>query len=92
MWFIYISFTFLFTKDHFFKLLSSSAETLRSFAQGFPYATWIWARDTANLGQVYQVAGIPKTVIIDQDGHIRFTHTVVTYASTFIEEIDQLLD
>jgi len=71
---------------------TESAETLRSFAQGFPYATWIWARDTANLGQAYQVAGIPKTVIIDQDGHIRFTHTGVTYASTFIEEIDQLLD
>ncbi|TEU06180.1 TlpA family protein disulfide reductase, partial [Candidatus Bathyarchaeota archaeon] len=71
---------------------TESAETLRSFAQGFPYATWIWARDTANLGQAYQVAGIPKTVIIDRDGYIRFTHTGVTYASTFIEEIDQLLD
>ena len=70
---------------------TESAEILRSFAQGFPYATWIWARDTANLGQVYQVAGIPKTVIIDQDGYIRFTHTGVTYASTFIEKIDQLL-
>ena len=70
---------------------TESAETLRSFAQGFPYATWIWARDTANLGQAYQVAGIPKTVIIDQDDYIRFTHTGVTYASTFIEKIDQLL-
>jgi len=71
---------------------TESAETLRSFAQGFPYATWIWARDTANIGQAYQVAGIPKTVIIDRDGYIRFTHAGVTYASTFIEEIDQLLD
>ncbi|MFQ5999760.1 MAG: TlpA family protein disulfide reductase [Candidatus Bathyarchaeia archaeon] len=71
---------------------TESAETLRSFAQEFPYATWIWARGTANLGQVYQVTAIPKTVIIDQDGYIRFTHTGVTYASTFIEEIDQLLD
>lgn len=70
---------------------AESAETIRSFAQGFPYATWIWARDTANLRQAYQVAGIPKTVIIDQDGYIRFTHTGVTYASTFIEKIDQLL-
>lgn len=70
---------------------TESAETLRSFAQGFPYATWTWARDTANLGQVYQIAGIPKTVIIDQDGYIKFTHTGVTYASTFVEEIDQLL-
>ncbi|MFQ5758116.1 MAG: TlpA family protein disulfide reductase [Candidatus Bathyarchaeia archaeon] len=66
-------------------------ETLRDFAQEFPYATWIWAMDTANLGQAYQVTGIPKTVIIDQDGYIRFTHTRVTPASTFIQEIDQLL-
>jgi len=70
---------------------TQSAETLRSFAQDFPYATWIWARDTANLGQVYQVTAIPKTVIINQDGYIRFKHTGVTSASTLIREIDQLL-
>jgi len=70
---------------------TESAETLRVFAQIFAYAMWIWARDTANLAQAYEVMFIPKTVIIDQDGYIRFTHTGVTEASTFIEEIDQLL-
>ncbi len=69
-----------------------SEETLRGFAQEFPYATWIWARDTANLGEKYQVVGIPKTVIIDQYGYIRFEHTGVTPASTFIIEIDELLN
>lgn len=68
-----------------------SEEVLKAFAQRFPYATWIWARDTANLAQAYGVSAIPKTVIIDQDGYIRFTHTGVTDASTFIEEIDELL-
>jgi len=68
-----------------------AVETLRAFAQEFPYATWIWAKDTANIGQVYQVTVVPKTVIIDHDGYIRFTHTGVTDATTFIEEIDQLL-
>lgn len=66
-------------------------EALRDLAREFPYATWIWAMDTANLGQVYQVAFIPKTVVIDQDGYIRFEHTGVTPASTFVQEIDQLL-
>jgi len=70
---------------------TESEEILRAFAQGFPYATWIWARDTANLGQFYHVTAIPKTVIIDQDGYIRFTHTGVTTALTFIQEINQLL-
>jgi len=70
---------------------SESAETLRSFAQKFPYATWIWARDTANLAQAYQVMFIPKSVIIDQDGYIRFTHAGVTPASAFIIEIEELL-
>jgi len=72
--------------------LRETEETLRDFAQEFPYATWIWAMDRANLGLAYQVTYLPKTVIIDQDGYIRFTHTgVVTPASIFIQEIDQLL-
>jgi thiol-disulfide isomerase/thioredoxin len=68
-----------------------SEETLRAFAQEFPYATWIWARDTANLAQAYEVFAIPKTVIIDQDGYIRFTHTGVTDATVLVKEIEQLL-
>jgi len=68
-----------------------SAETLKSFAQEFPYATWIWARDTANLAQVYEVAYVPKIVIIDTDGYIRFKHYDVTGASALMSEIDQLL-
>lgn len=70
---------------------TESKERLNAYAQSFPYATWIWARDTANLAQAYGVSSIPKTVIIDQDGYIRFTHMGVTPASTFIQEIDQLL-
>jgi len=68
-----------------------SAETLKSFAQEFPYATWIWARDTANLAQVYEVVYVPKTVIIDTDGYIRFKHYDLTGASVLMSEIDQLL-
>jgi peroxiredoxin len=68
-----------------------SEETLRAFAQEFPYATWIWARDTANLAQAYQVTVIPKTVIIDKNGYIRFTHNGVTDVRVFIEGIEQLL-
>jgi thiol-disulfide isomerase/thioredoxin len=70
---------------------NESEQTLRNFSQDFLYATWIWARDTFNLGQPYQVTAIPTTVIIDQDGYIRFTHIGVTSAATFIQEIDQLL-
>lgn len=69
-----------------------SEETVSAFAQEFPYATWIWVRDQANLAQAYMVSLIPKTVIIDQDGYIRFTHTGVTSSSTFIQEIYQLLN
>ncbi len=72
--------------------LADDEKAIRAFAQGFSYATWIWARDTVNLGQAYQVTAIPKTVVIDQDGYIRSMHTGVTYASSLIEEIDQLLN
>ncbi len=70
---------------------NETEQTLRNFSQEYPYATWIWAIDTFNLGQPYQVTAIPTTVIIDQDGYIRFTHIGVTPATTFIQEIDQLL-
>ena len=68
-----------------------SVETLRSFAQDFQYATWIWARDTVNLAQAYEVVYIPKIVIIDMDGYVRFTHDGLTGASVLISEIDELL-
>ena len=70
---------------------TESVDAIRAFAQGFDYATWIWARDAANAGQAYQVVAIPKTIVIDQYGIIESTHTGVRYASSFIEEIDQLL-
>lgn len=70
-----------------------SDETLRGFAQEFPYATWIWAvDDTASLGRIYEVTFIPKTVIIDENGYIRFTHVGVTPASTLIKEVEQLMN
>ena len=71
--------------------IRETEETIRAFAQDFPYSTWIWARDTANIGRDYQVTTIPKTVIIDQEGYIRFEHVDVTNASTFTVEIEKLL-
>jgi thiol-disulfide isomerase/thioredoxin len=70
---------------------NESEQTLRNFSQDFPYATWIWAKDTFNLSQPYQVIGIPTTIIIDRDGYIRYTHVGVTIDVTFIQEINQLL-
>jgi len=49
-----------------------SVETLRTYSKEFPYAAWIWAKDTANLGLFYEVEYIPKTVLIDLEGYIRF--------------------
>jgi hypothetical protein len=39
-----------------------SEETLQRYVREFPYATWIWAKDTANLAQSYQIYAIPMTV------------------------------
>jgi thiol-disulfide isomerase/thioredoxin len=68
-----------------------SEETLRNYSKEFPYATWIWARDTTKLGVLYEVEYIPKTILIDPDGYIRFEHIGVTDSSTFITEIEELL-
>ena len=70
---------------------TESKESLSAFAQSFRYTNWIWAKDTANVAQAYDVSSLPKMVIIDQDGYIRFTHIDVIPASTFIQVIDQLV-
>jgi len=72
--------------------IMESEETLKTFAQEYQYATWIWAKDTAKLSEVYKVASIPTTVIIDQEGYIRFTHVGVTSSSTLIQEIKELMN
>lgn len=72
--------------------LTENADALRAFVQDYPYATWVWAMDTAHLGVVYHVQAIPKTLVIDEEGYVRFTHVGVSYASTLAEEIDWLLE
>ena len=68
-----------------------SEDTLQRYADEFPYATWRWAKDTVNVAQLYQITAIPTTVIIDQDGTIRFRHIGVVEASAMRQEIEQLL-
>ena len=70
---------------------AESRETLIDFVQEFPYATWIWALDTSNLLEAYKVIEIPKTVIVDQNGYIKFSHAGPTDSSVLIKEIDQLI-
>ncbi|MBS7640487.1 MAG: TlpA disulfide reductase family protein [Candidatus Bathyarchaeia archaeon] len=64
---------------------------LKEFLNEYPYANWIWARDTANLRGVYGVTAIPTLVIIDREGYIRFRHVGLTPSSTLIQEIDKIL-
>jgi len=72
---------------------STPIENLKSYRQGYPYATWIWAKDAAEqrVAISYGVRAIPTIVIIDQEGYVRFVHVGVTDASTLIREIDSLL-
>jgi hypothetical protein len=72
--------------------LTENVDALRAFVQDYPFATWVWAMDTAHLGVVYHVQAIPKTLVIDEEGYVRFTHVGVSYASTLAEEIDWLLE
>jgi len=67
-----------------------SDDVLRGFAQTFHYATWMWARDTANLAKAYGVNAIPKTVIIDKNGHISFVHSGVIDEQTLNNQIELL--
>ncbi|MDH5806418.1 MAG: TlpA disulfide reductase family protein [Candidatus Methanomethylicaceae archaeon] len=70
--------------------IRDSEEILRDFINRFPNATWIWARDIANISISYKVLAIPKIVIIDKDGNIAFEHLGTTHSSIIIQEIEKL--
>jgi len=73
--------------------LREPEEALRSYRQGYPYATWIWAKDTAEqrVAVAYGVRAIPTIVVIDQGGYVRFVHVGLTDSSTLTREVDELL-
>lgn len=71
--------------------IHDSEEVLREFLKAYPHANWIWARDTANLRQVYGITAIPTLIIVDQSGYVKFKHVGLTPSSTLISEIDGLL-
>ena len=77
--------------DYILITINNLVTSFTNYSKEFPYATWIWAKDTANLGILYEVEYIPKTVLIDPDGYIRFEHIGVTDPSIFITEIEELL-
>ena len=70
---------------------SESTNTIKAYMQQFPYATWRWTRDTANVANAYEVAAIPTIVVIDRYGYTRFIHVGVTDSSKLIQEIDSLM-
>ena len=54
-------------------------------------ATWRFAVDTDDVITKYSAFRIPKLVIIDESGNIRFAHEGTMSSSELIEEIDGLL-
>lgn len=71
--------------------LSDSDGILLAFANSYN-ASWIWARDTVGAVVKYQVTGTPTTVIIDQEGQVKYRHEGFTDASTFLKDLDALVN
>ncbi|UCH02962.1 MAG: TlpA family protein disulfide reductase [Candidatus Bathyarchaeota archaeon] len=67
-----------------------SEDELKAFAQEFPYARWIWTRDTAGLSRSYQIIEIPTTIILDQKGTTRFIHVGIANAPQIIGNIERI--
>jgi cytochrome oxidase Cu insertion factor (SCO1/SenC/PrrC family) len=63
---------------------------LRNFGEEYG-DDWIYAFDTDNLVNKYNVVGVPKVVIINKNGKIAHEHTGLTKYSTLSSEIDELL-
>jgi thiol-disulfide isomerase/thioredoxin len=67
-------------------------EKLKEFSSQFPYATWLWAKDTANLGYEYKITAIPTMIVVDQDGNIQKRYVGITSSSSLSKEIEHLLE
>ena len=70
---------------------NETPEMLTKFSSEFPYATWIWATDTAYVGIDYKIYSMPTTIVVDQNGYISSRHNGVTKSPVLIEEIEQLI-
>ncbi len=70
---------------------NETPEMLADFASNFPYATWIWATDSAHIGYDYEIYSIPTMIIVDQEGYISVKHVGKTSSPQLIEEIEKLL-
>jgi len=68
-----------------------SSGVLRSFATTYN-ASWIWAIDTVGAFAKYQVAAPPTTVILDQEGQVRYRHVGLTSALTFLQDLAGLVN
>jgi len=51
---------------------------------------WIALRDTEEIHQAYSVEATPTTLVIDQNGYIRYRHRGITDSTTLIPEVESL--
>jgi len=65
-------------------------EQLQSFAD-FYNVKWRIAIDIAGTSFEYQIKFIPTTIIIDDEGYIRFRHEGIVRAQTLTQEIETIL-
>lgn len=68
-----------------------TTEMLKTFSNEFPYASWIWARDTVNLGYEYKITTLPTIILVDKEGHVKARYEGVVASSILIGEIERLL-
>lgn len=68
---------------------SCSANTLSTFKQRYG-ADWVFAVDTKGVARQYRVWAIPKIVIVDGDGFIRYSPRAgATSASAISQQIEK---
>ena len=72
-------------------VLDDTEEELRWFGEEYG-DDWLYAFDTADAHEYYDVTGVPVTVIVDLDGNIAFQEPNVTEYDELSEEIDKLLE
>ncbi|MFQ6107208.1 MAG: TlpA family protein disulfide reductase [Thermoplasmata archaeon] len=65
-----------------------TVEDIREFRSQHS-ANWVFAKDTLNLGDSYDIHSVPTEFIINVNGYIHYTHVGTTTAGVLSDEIEE---
>ncbi len=69
----------------------ATEKLLEPMSKDYGGGSWIWVKGSSDMIQRFNALIVPKTLIIDGEGRVAFSHLGLVPAETLSEEVSQLL-